>query len=587
MLWECSDPMKSVLWPQCPDVDVDVDVKDARQARRVLPDSEVAAPTSMSQMRGMHGGNEMLQQQHHHRRFSSTTNDDADRTLTRDLEAHHPAPITMAIERSMSLGGVSWNDLCLYPTTDDYNVEPQNQRNDECHLYANDNSNHVRSDYDSFNDNISSTSRVSPSYAGRKRKKILWVATFGFIAVVAIALAVGMSVNREKGAQLSAAENVVLDNENSYNIIDRTNAPTYFPTAFGVSVSPVAPSLLSSPDNNNVVASDENTDFVVEQNNTLSPSSHSLSPTPDTTTYPMTSTQSLSESPSSQQNISSSDSIPVETIPTQQPSESLTSSSSAQGSNNLDLVSSGKDSSATATQSCLSIGLQTDKHGEETSWTLHLVNEQTDEVVELIASVDENTYEPNEKDLIEFYLDPGKYRFTLKDAYGDGFCCSNGSAGSYVISLDGHELINGGYYRFEQSYDILVGHDPELTMSERDLEWVEAHNIRRKDWHERYGETYVPLVWSVELAKAALNWAQVLVQKCDTEVWHETSVSEGENLAQNIGSSGSSYGQIYPPENVRLRVRLLVCCSSLLDLTITLFRSPLTFPHESRFSSDG
>ena len=180
-----------------------------------------------------------------------------------------------------------------------------------------------------------------------------------------------------------------------------------------------------------------------------------------------------------------------------------------------------------------------------------MVDDQTDTVSELIASVAANTYEPYEKDSMELYLDPGKYRFTLKDTFGDGFCCSNGSAGYYKLSIDGKEIINGGYYRYKTSYDILVGYNPELTMTERELEWVEAHNVRRKDWHVRYGTTYVPLVWSAELAKEALNWAQVLVQDCSKETEHEQSVSEGENLAQNIGSAGSSYAQLYPPENVR------------------------------------
>lgn len=189
--------------------------------------------------------------------------------------------------------------------------------------------------------------------------------------------------------------------------------------------------------------------------------------------------------------------------------------------------------------------------GHETSWTLHSVNVATNTKTTLVASVEENTYQAFKKDSIDLYLPPGKYRFTLKDAFGDGFCCSNGSEGWYVISLDGREIIRGDYYRHEISYDILVGHNPD--MSDRDREWLNAHNSRRKAWHERYGETFVPLLWSTELAADALSWANELLNDCDIPgISHESNVPEGENLAKNKASAAGGMGMLYPPENVSL-----------------------------------
>jgi len=206
------------------------------------------------------------------------------------------------------------------------------------------------------------------------------------------------------------------------------------------------------------------------------------------------------------------------------------------------------------TESRLTIELQTDKHGDETSWTLYSVDPDTNAQITVVATKEENTYQPFEQDSIELSLNPGKYRFTLKDAYGDGFCCSNGSDGSYAISIDGRELIRGGFYRFEVSHDILVRTEAELTMSDRDKEWLEAHNSRRKIWHERHDKTYVPLHWSKSLAADAFSWAEELLGDCDIPgISHESNVSEGENLAKAVSSTVGFMGQFYPPENMLKR----------------------------------
>lgn len=197
----------------------------------------------------------------------------------------------------------------------------------------------------------------------------------------------------------------------------------------------------------------------------------------------------------------------------------------------------------------LTIKLKTDAHGEETSWTLHSVD-KTNAQMKLISSVNENTYGPSEEDVVEIDIAPGKYRFTLKDAFGDG------GTESYAVSLDGREVIRGDKYRKEVSYDILVGNDPALIMSTRDKEYLAAHNTRRKTWHERYDKVYVPLTWSTSLAKDAINYAEKLLNDCEVDgIVHEENVDSGENLAKNRGSG--SWAQLYPVENVR--TLLLMC----------------------------
>ena len=203
----------------------------------------------------------------------------------------------------------------------------------------------------------------------------------------------------------------------------------------------------------------------------------------------------------------------------------------------------------------LNIQLKTDQYGEETSWTLYRIDIDTNEETDMIESVEENTYEANEQVNLDISLSPGKYRFTLRDQFGDGFCCSNGSDGWYRVYLDNEEIFRGGWYRQEISHDILVGFDWESTMNERDQEWLVAHNIRREDWHQRNNGLpgYVPLKWSTELAKDAQSWADELLDDCDQEgIAHESDVEEGENLAKNFGNGGQWAG-LYPPENILKR----------------------------------
>ena len=166
---------------------------------------------------------------------------------------------------------------------------------------------------------------------------------------------------------------------------------------------------------------------------------------------------------------------PTTANPTPRPTPRVTPSPTS----GLDAVASGKtqeltfmDGFAQSSESRLTIRLKTDGHGEETSWFLYRLDLDTNQLASSpVASVAEGTYADFEQDQINLMLEPGKYRFTLKDKYGDGFCCSNGSDGWYKLYVDNKEIVRGAYYRFEKSHDILVGFRPELTMTSRDAAW--------------------------------------------------------------------------------------------------------------------
>ncbi len=96
-----------------------------------------------------------------------------------------------------------------------------------------------------------------------------------------------------------------------------------------------------------------------------------------------------------------------------------------------------------------------------------------------------------------------------------------------------------------------VGYDPSLNMTERDFLYLDAHNIRRKEWHESNNVSYVPLTWSHQLADESRIWAEKLLVNCSISgIEHEHGISEGENLAKNVGSNEHGWGQLYPPNNI-------------------------------------
>jgi hypothetical protein len=84
---------------------------------------------------------------------------------------------------------------------------------------------------------------------------------------------------------------------------------------------------------------------------------------------------------------------------------------------------------------------------------------------------------------------------------------------------------------------------------ERDDAWLVAHNVRRKKYHVQWGKSYVPLTWSPMLAIEARQYANKLLDRCGTSaIPHESGISEGENMAKNVGNGDN--GELKTPDQV-------------------------------------
>jgi hypothetical protein len=212
-------------------------------------------------------------------------------------------------------------------------------------------------------------------------------------------------------------------------------------------------------------------------------------------------------------------------------------------SNNLPV--SGRASICGTGKQQLRIELSLDDFGDENSWELTDLNSN-----QVVKRVNKGTYGGGDKDEIEMCLDDGKYRFTLYDGTGDGICCRNGS-GSYKLFMDDSLMVDEQYFNTgkQASHDIIVGYDKTLSMTDREQEYLAAHNWRRKQVHEAANQDYVPLKWSKGLADHAANWANELLNDCNVVgIEHEPHVEQGENLAKNAGKG--SWGDLYPVENI-------------------------------------
>lgn len=72
-----------------------------------------------------------------------------------------------------------------------------------------------------------------------------------------------------------------------------------------------------------------------------------------------------------------------------------------------------------------------------------------------------------------------------------------------------------------------------------DQAFLDAHNKRRKQFHEDYGVSYVPLKYSIGLKRESAKWARYLVKRvCANEggIYHDPDNEFGENIASNRGS---------------------------------------------------
>ncbi|KAL7529417.1 hypothetical protein ACHAXR_002954, partial [Thalassiosira sp. AJA248-18] len=200
--------------------------------------------------------------------------------------------------------------------------------------------------------------------------------------------------------------------------------------------------------------------------------------------------------------------------------------------------------------------IETDQFGGDTGWSITKQSNGGN-----IFNVPNGTYGYFTYDTVDMCVSPGIYNFTITDRYGDGICCAYGE-GYVKIYLDDREVMNVKSYGKVMSELLNVGYDPNPVMTERDYLYLDAHNSRRMNWHTENNVSYVPLIYSPILAEESRVWAEKLLVNCSSaDIEHEAKVSEGENLAKNIGSvnaQGGGWGQ----------VSVCVCVSILLQSNI-------------------
>jgi hypothetical protein len=185
-----------------------------------------------------------------------------------------------------------------------------------------------------------------------------------------------------------------------------------------------------------------------------------------------------------------------------------------------------------------------DKFGSETSWKIVRNGSVQMKLGAIIPSMSTKA--------VEDCVSPGDYTFTINDL--DGICCKHGT-GHYEIIVDGEVLITGGSFINQESHTIKLGYDWIDSMDERDCEWWWAHNYRREDWHTRCTDHYCNknarhLRWSNTLEADARDYAERLLETCETTGIEHDHTDQGENLAKNRGKPGTQWSTLYPADNV-------------------------------------
>ena len=150
----------------------------------------------------------------------------------------------------------------------------------------------------------------------------------------------------------------------------------------------------------------------------------------------------------------------------------------------------------------------------------------------------------------QYCVDVGFYVFKISDLFKDGMCCAagNGSYSIEVMKKNGQyrQAASGGSFGSNMSHVIDVGHT-ESKMTDRDEQYLVAHNKRRREWHARYGKEFRPLVWSNGLKESAMIYATKLLDDCtsgppgkvDSDTFQMGSFSS-QDPSHSLGSNSPS-----------------------------------------------
>eukprot|EP00970_Alexandrium_tamarense_P001877 scaffold244_cov200-Alexandrium_tamarense.AAC.2 len=195
----------------------------------------------------------------------------------------------------------------------------------------------------------------------------------------------------------------------------------------------------------------------------------------------------------------------------------------------------------------LKMDINVDTYGAETTWNVIQMS------LGKVVMSNSRTYSANDSETVEQCVDSGEqYELVLHDQVGDGICCRYGN-GAYALSVEEnggwYQLVNGGNFKVTKMVHLIDVVNKNPSISSRDEEWLVAHNTRREYWHKHYGKSYVPLKWSVDLAKSSRIYAEKLLSTCDSStIEHDPNNLHGENMAKNKGSG--QWGDEYPADKI-------------------------------------
>lgn len=207
------------------------------------------------------------------------------------------------------------------------------------------------------------------------------------------------------------------------------------------------------------------------------------------------------------------------------------------------------------------LDLRTDGYGFETSWMLARV--QDDALVKIASGPPSGTSYRDDAEYVRGYcLSAGTYRFTINDKFRDGM--NGGGGGSYTgyvggMMRFGSPTVESAWSRRVHEFAVtattsdggtIVPEETKIYMTDTDVQWLQSHNTRRKEWHTRYGRTYVPLEWSNALKAQARAYARELLYNCGAEPVHDDT-AYGENLDSNYGTG--SWAELRLAEKILVR----------------------------------
>lgn len=189
--------------------------------------------------------------------------------------------------------------------------------------------------------------------------------------------------------------------------------------------------------------------------------------------------------------------------------------------------------------------LRMDAYAFENSWTLLKSNNGGDTWSTLAKGPPSGTiYQDNKRYTGGYCLQSGTYKFIINDKFKDGMHAGTQGDGGFVGYVNGIKRFaspvadsnwaqksyqfrttssgGGGGGGASSTPQAISQQDftPKADLDNIDAQWLTAHNTRRKEWHTRYGKSYVALVWNDKLAALATSYASELLSNCGGTLVH-------------------------------------------------------------------